>query len=556
MKKERIIQWLLLPCLLLTGVAFDSCKKDTDEAITAEFLDVKIHRFEMKHGLYYQLHHDERLIELEFSEAPEESTVEGNISFEDKSGLLADKYDLHVHHRKILLVLKDDFRFRDGWKYVLTVGKGIQSKAGISLQKDSIFQLRTMAHHGAAEVLQNGQGDSVNRKYIAIISDIHMGDERAINNNYSWFSKNADALSAFLDYVKDSNQVRELLILGDLFDEWMIPYSINPFDSSMNIQDSREYFKAIAGNPTNAPIIDKFREIALDNETKLVYVPGNHDMLNEKDIITEIIPNISWKGSSEGLGEYSPFSNMIFEHGHRYDFFNCPQPLVNTGHILPPGYFVSRMYAQGLMEKDKILQKDLWEYRGDFEFLAAWEIAFLYTFLHFGMLPPDMSAKNIRMGGVDNYTDAMSFHGARDMYAANIEDNWQATQTQNEVPVHINCCLMAIWNGHSNLFGAAKIEYLDSSAPNQYNIVAFGHTHEPLIEVYPAGKYFSSIYANSGSWVNDEESSHEVRTFLMIKPAAWTGSELDVVSLLQFNRDLSASGYRAELITEESIEAK
>ncbi|MCF8386404.1 MAG: metallophosphoesterase [Bacteroidales bacterium] len=521
-----------------------------------EFLCVKINRLELKHDLYYSLHHNERMIELEFSEPLDENTHGENIILEDRNGLLEDHYDLHFHHRKVLLTLRDGFRFRDGWKYNVRIRNGIRSTSGSALQKDVEFQLRTLTNHGHSAGLQSGQtGDTLVRKSIAIISDIHMGDARAIDKKYSWFYENAGALKAFLDYVKDSNQVRQLVILGDLFDEWMIPYNINPFDTSLNIQSTKDYFKAIAGNATNAPIIEKFRAIALDPDIELIYVTGNHDMLNTEAIIGEIIPGITWKGGPDGLGEYSPFNHMIFEHGHRYDFFNCPHPLVNPGHMLPPGYFISRMYAQGLMEKNNPAQKGLWEYQGDFEFLAAWEIAFLYTFLHFEMLPPDMNEKNILMGGVNNYDDPLSFHGTRDMYAASIEENWAATQDRNQVPVHIKCCLMAIWNGHSDLFGAARMEYLESSAPHQYNIVAFGHTHEPMLEVYPSGKYYSSIYANSGSWLNKEESSHKVRTYLMIRPANWTGSELDVVSLFQYNPHHSGPKYQPELISEESIEA-
>jgi hypothetical protein len=52
--------------------------------------------------------------------------------------------------------------------------------------------------------------------------------------------------------------------------------------------------------------------------------------------------------------------------------------------------------------------------------------------------------------------------------------------------------------------------------------------------------------------------SNPVRTFLVIRPAAWTGSDLDVVSLFQYNLD-SGSGdpnpdFIPVLISEESIE--
>ncbi len=55
-----------------------------------------------------------------------------------------------------------------------------------------------------------------------------------------------------------------------------------------------------------------------------------------------------FKGQIDGLGSYSPLEGVMMEHGHRYDFFNSPQQLVNPDHILPPGYFVSRLWAAGM----------------------------------------------------------------------------------------------------------------------------------------------------------------------------------------------------------------
>ena len=207
------------------------------------------------------------------------------------------------------------------------------------------------------------------------------------------------------------------------------------------------------------------------------------------------------------------------------------------------------------MEQQASLPKELWEYHGDIEFLAAWEIALLYTLVHFDMPVPDMQTENVLMSGIDGYTNAFSFDGARDMYAADIEDQWDATQTLNEVPVHLGCCIQAIWNGHSDLFLPAMEEYVIPPAPKTYKVIAFGHTHEPMLAVYPSGQDFTAIYANSGSWINSDESSYEVRTFLMIRPGAWTGSDLDVVSLYQYNLDTENgnSTYEPVLISEESV---
>jgi hypothetical protein len=118
--------------------------------------------------------------------------------------------------------------------------------------------------------------------------------------------------------------------------------------------------------------------------------------------------------------------------------------------------------------------------------------------------------------------------------------------------------LMAILDGSIDLSLTAAYEYMQPPVPTLYKIVVFGHTHDPLLKVYPPGKQFTGIYANTGSWVNAELCSKAVRTFLVIKPAEWTGSDLDVVSLFQYNLD-SGSGnpnldFIPVLISEESIE--
>lgn len=554
MNKTLSTLLLIIFCLGFISSTHYSCKKTDEPALEPVLLTVSLPRHKLLHNLYYSLDYDERSIELEFNEAIEENSVMGNIIFEDRDGLLNSDYDLAVSGRKVMLMFRSGFQLRGGWKYLLTIKSGLRSTLGTGFRNYKVIEFRTLALHVGKMPDGGINTDSLKRNSIACISDIHMGDARAASDGYCWFGKNATALTDFLDMVMAGNQVRQLVILGDLFDEWLIPYTIPPFDDG--VVSSEEYFESVASNPVNAPIIEKLKAIALEPDIDLVYVHGNHDMLLTKETLEGIIPNIIWAGDVNGLGKYSPIENMIMEHGHRYDFFNCPQPLVNDGHILPPGYFVSRLYAQGLMDQTSNLQKELWEYHGSFEFLAAWEVAQLYTLLHFDMQVPDLSAENILMSGIDDYNDPFSFDGARDMYAANIEDSWDATQTQNDVPVHINCCLQSIWNGHSDLFSAAQVEFLESTSPKAYKVVAFGHTHEPMVKVYPESGDYTGIYANSGSWINSEESGYHVRTYLLITPAQWTGSDLDMVSLYQYNLD-SENGnqvYKPVLLAEESIE--
>ncbi len=532
-----------------------ACHKKNDKPIEVNDFSATLARHSLIHNVYYQVSPRDRSIELTFNKPLDQSSIDGNLSFSDKTGMLDVKYQLEVSGNKILLLFNDDFELHEGWQYFIKILPSLKSENGNSLANNTVMEIRTLSK----PLLSSGVpgNDSTIRNAIACISDIHMGDVRATDNHYCWFGKNKEALEDFLDYVVNSRQFKKLVIMGDLFDEWLVPFTISPFDSGYQITSSRAYFHAIADNPVNTGIISRLQGIAVNSDIELVYIPGNHDMLLTREILDEIIPNLTWAGEDEtpGLGAYSPMDEIIMEHGHRYDFFNCPQSLVNPDHMLPPGYFVSRLYAQGMMDQGSAF-KGTNETSGSFEFETAWTVAYLYTIAHFGMPLPQGDSANILMGGIDGYSLPMSFDGTRHMYAENIEDLWPATQDQNKVPVPAECCFHAIWNGHSDLFGAATTEYiLQPPAPTAYKVIAFGHTHHPEIKAYLENEKIISVYANSGSWLDADASNYKVRTFLSIKPAEWTGSQMDVVSLYQYNKDNEGDhNYKPVLLGEESVE--
>ena len=553
MKVKSITNIELILTLAIIITTQFSCTKTDELIIVPTYLDVSFPLLTLNYEKYYGLDEDARSIELVFNFNLDEETVEGNIDFYDKNGSQSSNYDLIVEGKIVFVRFHYDFYLADGWKYNLSLTKGLKSEDGFTVIEDQFVEFRTSTSH-----FQSGYGspNDTARTLIAVISDVHCGDQRATDGNYSWFNKNADALVSFLDFIQVNPKTKELVILGDLFDEWMVPYFVPPFDSTMNINNSKEYFVAIANSTVNKPIFDKLREISTGGIIDVIYVPGNHDMLITQDVIEEVIPNTIWKSDVTGLGKYIPVDKIHMEHGHRYDFFNCPQPLVVEEHILPPGYFVTRLYAAGLSNRQPQNYKEV---SSDFEFITAWTVALGYTMATFSMNPDtiSMDSNNILMTGIDNYFSNSSFNGARDVYAANIEDLWQDTQQVNEVPVP-QSVLLAIING-AYLYASAVYEYLlDFFAPDAPKIVVFGHSHKPELKVFPFVNDYTGIYANSGSWLDADQSKYKVRTFLMVSPSEFTGSDLDVVSLYQYNLDSDNGGqtniYKAFLLDEESID--
>lgn len=550
--KKAIIPFSLSLLVTIFFLVIASCSKKSEESpANPVVLKVNFPLAEYKYENYYLIENKNRSLELVFNYTLDSLSIQNNIIFSDNSENPGDFYEIVYKDNLVMILFKPGFLLKGGWSYDLTIKNGIRSVEGYGIPQDLHYEFRTTSHE--LNDLLTGQTNDTTRTLIAVISDIHLGDQRSHDRHYSWFGKNADALSNYLSFVKNHPNIKQLVIQGDLFDEWLIPYSVKPFDSALGITNSAAFYRAIADAPVNKPIIDKFREIALSGEIDVVYVPGNHDMLITQDIVEELIPGIIWKSDAPGLGKYQPVDEILLEHGHRYDFFNCPQPLVNHGHMLPPGYFVSRLYASGMASAPPNSTKNISSTSGT-QFSTAWTLAFIYTMAHFNLDADTvhMDSAMVQMTGIDNYVVPFSFSGAYFMYNSNIEESWMQTQTGNMVPYPMNVFL-ALLNGEY-IYGAALYEYLTDFFGNPPKIISWGHSHKPDINVFPSQSFYTGIYANSGSWIDPDQTTEKTRTFLIINPGKWSGSKLDVVSLYQYNpTDNQATDYKPELLKEESI---
>lgn len=381
----------------------------------------------------------------------------------------------------------------------------------------------------------------VGRTKIVIISDIHMGEERAATAGYCWFTENSASLESFLDEVSRSSQVKTLVIAGDLFDEWIVPMETQPFQGG--ITSSEGYFLSVASAPLNRNIVAKLNAIADAGTIEVVYVPGNHDMLMTEAIMKKIVPNITWAGTSAGMGEYWPSSHMVIEHGHRYDFFNAPDSLTRAGRLLPPGYFISRVYATKTAADGPVLES-AGAGSADLEFVAAWDIAIADINVH-GL---DKDARIIKMG-IDGYTNDMSVNGARDNYSATIGSNWDQRQSINGVYSRMSET-SAILSGSGigwwgDLEEPADFQYL---IPGRAKIVVFGHSHKAMLKKDLVT--LERIYANTGTWIDAKyvKSGYPTCSFIVISPSIINETETDTVTLYQYNGAGAASPLAEEHI--------
>ncbi len=337
------------------------------------------------------------------------------------------------------------------------------------------------------------------------ISDIHMGDSRGFQgtNPYGWFGKNVTALEAFLKKVPLDKDVKEMIILGDFFDRWVVPAHMSPVNSVESI------FEA------NRPVIDALNDLTAKG-IGLTYVPGNHDMcMSASEVgsmtksLQQAFPRIEYLCDGSLTGKYEKDS-LTAEHGHRYCLFNAPDydTWADKGSCLPLGYFISRFvaskwYDQG--EKEDvlgILKKFVHgiERGEDFIYNLVKSIAH-----DCGLEMTDQ----VNMDGVKDFYETLDIETIAQRYGK-LTKNWER---RRENTMNVDWFTAACEDGDGDLRPAIDEIYFASLRPVR-KIVIFGHTHQwtpPYQSLHYSGgipshanphEPYKAIYVNSGTWVD------------------------------------------------------
>ena len=180
------------------------------------------------------------------------------------------------------------------------------------------------------------------RDKIIVLSDIHTGFEDA----YAEILSNRPYLIEFLQRITVTSDVREVVLNGDILDEWFLPLSFVEIDRG-------DFYRKNIEN--NMDLIAVFKEV-MDAGINLVYVVGNHDMSVNTKYIEEAIPGMKICSQQLGVGLYrtGDRNEIVIEHGHRYDVFSAPDTITNA-HLtdgptmFPPGYFYARFAADWVL---------------------------------------------------------------------------------------------------------------------------------------------------------------------------------------------------------------
>ena len=386
------------------------------------------------------------------------------------------------------------------------------------------------------------------RNKVVVISDLHLG----IEDKYSETVSNLPFLTEFLQRLKNTADVRELVIAGDFLDEWFLPVYYPSYT------DQTQFYKDVIAN--NQDIVDQFNSV-IESGIKLVYVAGNHDMTLEEQVLQEAIPELVQARDAKGLGTYytGDRNEIVIEHGHRYDVFSAPDTVTNaelTGNdetIYPAGYFYARYAATWVLEGRPQVEKNLPVVtsvpdKSDTDQYGAYVYYAILKNISERMTPNEALDEKIfdmHIGGFDDAYTYLDFYPAQQadgtisapVLFKNIQRTWEQRQTVNNVKVH-NSFLEAVagaqdWDYY---FRQAELQYLQNSE-EKVDVVVFGHTHVPAYKDMDTGKY----YVNSGTWVDhNTDYPDATRTFAVIT----TGTQ-DKVELYSYEEsgglwDLSA----------------
>jgi len=405
--------------------------------------------------------------------------------------------------------------------------------------------------------VSGGSGSAVNpfnngssvRNEVVIISDLHMGADLS----YSELNANLPALEKLLNTIRVSPNVKELVIGGDLVDEWFVPANVDTYQG----KGQSDFIKRLS--VANQGVITAFNNIIKDGKIKVVYVPGNHDLAITAESINLLLPGIiQVRDPQLGLGTYSPsyLTELAIEHGHRYNFFCAPDMISNQdiapGTILPPGYFFTRIATLHVVENSVKNSSPIPVITLSSTSDQSQQL--LYTY--WGLWKWTLTAMPIN----ENFNDKIivtNVNGFNGNYSVNDLFPYQTSPTSEiQVKLFNNCqntwgqrqinnlVAVPIPTEHA-IANAASADELDNTAFTQYllnpnsnkRIVVFGHNHRATLIPSTNSRGQKTIYANSGTWI-DKNPGASTENFVIITLSDTANSTNTKVAVYNYNNEV------------------
>lgn len=387
------------------------------------------------------------------------------------------------------------------------------------------------------------------RNMIVVLSDVHLGADL----NYAECKNNLGALEKLLKQIKAEKNVKEIVIAGDLIDEWFVPATLDTYQGG----NQADFVQRIA--KANSGVFEAINSIIAEGKILVTYVPGNHDLTITSENIEKVLPGINQaRDKTLGLGTYSPadYPKIAIEHGHRYNFFCAPDPISNQkiapGTILPPGYFFTRIAAlhvvQGRPSPSDTTPTITPNVSGGvsqdllFKYWKLWDMT-VKLFPITNKFNDNIIVTNVNgFSGTSSVNDLIPYQvtsgGTIDTNLfKGIQDSWEERQTLNNVPVHTATArAIDLANSATETDYQASLQYFMNPASDK-RIVVFGHTHEPKILASKNYDNKKSIYANSGTWI-DHNPKKTTMNFVVITPQSNNIFSKTFVKLYNFENEV------------------
>ncbi|HEY5534549.1 MAG TPA: metallophosphoesterase [Ignavibacteria bacterium] len=389
----------------------------------------------------------------------------------------------------------------------------------------------------------------IERNMIVVMSDMHLGADLS----YAECKNNLGALEKLIKQIKVSTNVKELVIGGDLIDEWFVPATTNTYEGL----GQADFVSRLA--TTNIGVFNALNSIIQEGQILVTYVPGNHDLAITAASIESVLPGINQaRDAVLGLGTYSPvaYPKIAIEHGHRYNFFCAPDPISNQniapGTIMPPGYFFTRIATLSVIQHHPspgdttpIVTPNLSGGESQDLLFRYWKMWY-WTLNYFPIT--NKFDENLIVTNMNGFTgtykvnDLVPFQSSPggfinvNLYNG-IQDNWDARQTHNNVPIH-SLTGLAIDSVNSNTWTdyQAVLQYFMNPNSDK-RLVVFGHTHVPKITAAQNYVNEKCVYANSGTWI-DNNPNLTTMHFVVITPQSVSATSQTLVKLYNFENEV------------------
>ena len=317
------------------------------------------------------------------------------------------------------------------------------------------------------------------------IADIHMNAAKGVRpakgkHPYEWLGpKEARRFAKFLEYLNDPANLREVVILGDLMDDWVYPVNVVP-----------PSLQSIVKAPINKRIVQALRKLSRNPKINVVYLPGNHDMGVTRKLLAKSFPSMTFGGTTLHGSTYRT-SRLRAEHGSAHTMFNAPDPINGSVARLPLGYFISRVVATKARDTGDP-QRHYWSYADDLlEMLGPQRLGasvFEAVLEEAGL---DETTK-IKMPKRNGKVISVTAGQIKQQYAA-LYDQWVERYGKG---IAFRAMMAEI-----GLLGRVADGLCKRS---DTNIVVFGHSHDWKLDK-DAWFVQDRIYANCGTWCDDKK---------------------------------------------------